>query len=763
MAGGEGTRLRPITSTRPKPMVNLCGRPVLEEILRLLKKNNISDACITLKYMPEHITGYFGSGERLGMRIESRIEETPLGTAGGVKACEDFIGGDCFIVISGDSVCDFDLTKCIRHHNESGAEATLVLYEHPNPLEYGVVVTGADGRIEQFIEKPPWDRVVTNLINTGIYILSPSVLADIPADKPFDFSKDLFPKLLREGRKLYGVVAEGYWCDIGSPGEYLRCTADMLEGKIGFAPGAKTVRHGVWSDSTTDGGMNINAPVYIGKNVTIHPSAKIGPNTVIASGSTVGAGAVIKNSIIDSAHIHDNARITGAYIGARASIGEGCEVMEGCVIGDESVLAPACRVSENVRIWPKKQIPAGTNVTASLSSGMVRETLAFGDRGSIRGEFNVTLTPEMCFAIGSAAAELAGKVGIMWHGRDGAKCAALSMMCGVMSAGGSGVMLDAEFSACASFASESAGVPMSALISERERDIEIEFFAEDGLHITRSDERKLESAVNVDFPRAGVQNVGSSINVSGIIETYVRAAAKGASLSGLKAAVDGHGAANRAVRSALNAAGCEIVAPRRGIPIFTAGRDGFLLSAVDESGRELDTEKMFMLAALSELERGAKRLAAPYSAPFILEDLAAGYGAEILRLESGGGARELYSAQRFLWDSTFAVVRICALMKLTGSTLAELADTLPSYAKMERELAVSHGRASVMRSILSDCAEMAEDFTSGLRITTDKGFVHVAPCKNREAIRILGEGADMEAATELCASFEELAKKADSK
>ena len=216
MAGGEGTRLRPISQSRPKPMVRLYDRPVLEHILALLKENGFDEACLTLRYLPRMVTDYFGDGAKFGMKLHYKIEERPLGTAGGVLNCRGYIGDDDVLVISGDCVCDFDLRKIVNFHRGKNAAATLALYSHPNPLEYGLVVTDENGRVRHFLEKPAWDRVLTDQINTGIYILSPEALEKIPPDRQYDFGKDLFPRLLKENAALYGVKMEGYWCDIGS-------------------------------------------------------------------------------------------------------------------------------------------------------------------------------------------------------------------------------------------------------------------------------------------------------------------------------------------------------------------------------------------------------------------------------------------------------------------------------------------------------------------------------------------------------------------
>lgn len=232
MAGGEGRRLRPVTGDSPKPLVPFLGRPMMEHIILLLKKHGFTEICATLRYRGEDIRACFGDGSRLGVKLCYREETEALGTAGSVKNCADFIGGDDFLVISGDAACDFDLGQLARRHKEGQAAASLALYRCPEPLSYGLAVTDSRSMIRAFIEKPSWERVVTDLVNTGIYVLSPKLLSFIPDGRPFDFGKELFPLLLERGEKILGVELEGYWCDVGSPLSYYRCCADALEGRL---------------------------------------------------------------------------------------------------------------------------------------------------------------------------------------------------------------------------------------------------------------------------------------------------------------------------------------------------------------------------------------------------------------------------------------------------------------------------------------------------------------------------------------------------
>lgn len=232
MAGGEGKRLKPVTGDMPKPLVPLCGRPVMEHIILLLRRHGITDICASLKYRPDDIKNYFGSGESLGVKLRYSVEEKALGTAGGVKNCADFYGNEDFLVISGDAACDIDLSRLIAEHEKRCPAVTIALCPEPEPLRYGLALCDREGFIRSFIEKPDWRRVVTNLVNTGIYIINPRAMELVPENEEFDFAKDLFPKLLDGGEKLLGVPCDGYWCDIGTPKSYYECCADALSGKL---------------------------------------------------------------------------------------------------------------------------------------------------------------------------------------------------------------------------------------------------------------------------------------------------------------------------------------------------------------------------------------------------------------------------------------------------------------------------------------------------------------------------------------------------
>ena len=231
LAGGEGKRLRCITGELPKPLVPLLGRSMMEHILLLLRRSGFVEVCAAVRYRAEDIVAAFSDGSGLGISLCYRLEDKPLGTAGAVKNCADFYGDEDFLLISGDAACDLDLEALARRHRESGAAVTIALKRESVPLRFGLAVCDGEGAVRGFVEKPEWPGVVSDRVNTGIYVLSPRAMACVPEGKPFDFARDLFPLLLQKGERIQGVEMEGYWRDVGTPESYYRCCLDALEGR----------------------------------------------------------------------------------------------------------------------------------------------------------------------------------------------------------------------------------------------------------------------------------------------------------------------------------------------------------------------------------------------------------------------------------------------------------------------------------------------------------------------------------------------------
>src|SRR6266496_1485370 len=296
-------------------MVPIVGKPCMEHILELLKNHGFDEVIVTLAFLPQAIRSYFGDGESLGLSIEYSVEESPLGTAGSVRLDGATRLDETFLVISGDALCDVDLTKLVKAHREKEAAVTIGLKSVENPLEFGIVVTDEDGRVERFLEKPSWGQVFSDTINTGIYVLEPEVLRHIPTDRPYDFSKELFPLLLEMGRPIYGYVCEGYWQDIGNLDQYRQANFDALDEKVALNISGLKIRGDVWVGEGVeiDDVEGVEGPAFIGNYCTVSPESSVGPYTVLGPGTTLRERARVSRSVIDaSCYIGRSATIEGA-------------------------------------------------------------------------------------------------------------------------------------------------------------------------------------------------------------------------------------------------------------------------------------------------------------------------------------------------------------------------------------------------------------------------------------------------------------------
>ncbi|WP_231558674.1 sugar phosphate nucleotidyltransferase [Brevibacillus thermoruber] len=371
MAGGKGTRLRPLTVHTPKPMVPLLNRPCMEYTIHLLKRHGITDIAVTLQYLPDAIRSYFGDGSRFGVSLTYFEESTPLGTAGSVKNCADFLD-DRFLVISGDTLTDIDLTEAVRFHERNGALATLILTRVETPLEFGVVMTDESGRITRFLEKPSWAEVFSDTVNTGMYVFEPEVLSYIEEEREVDFSRELFPAFLDAGLPLFGHTAEGYWSDIGSLEVYRQAQADMLDGRVRVEIDAREIAPRIFLENHVriDSSVRLEGPVYIGENVHLQTGVSVGAYSVLGSHSVISAGTSLGQSILwENAFVGQRAELTGATLGRNVSVGPCVLLGEGAVIGDHCRIGAKAVVKDGVKIWPHKEIGENANVHTSLIYG----------------------------------------------------------------------------------------------------------------------------------------------------------------------------------------------------------------------------------------------------------------------------------------------------------------------------------------------------------------------------------------------------------
>jgi len=530
MAGGFGTRLRPITSTIPKPMALTANKPMLWHIINLLKKYDFNDLTMMLYYQPEIITDYFGDGKKFGVSVKYLRPTADLGTAGSVKFAQKNIK-DTFIVISGDVLTDFDLSKAIEFHKKKKAIATMVLTRVNNPLQFGVVITDKDGKIERFLEKPSWGEVFSDTINTGIYILEPEVFDYIPANKDFDFSKNLFPNLLKEGKALYGYVAEGYWKDIGNHDEYRLAHYDILDGKVDMKLEGKKIT--VNSKEILAGknpvigkNVEVDGQVILGDNVTIGDGARIS-RSVIGSNVKIGAGADVLGTIIwDNVTLGTDVRLKEDVIGNSTTIGDRTVVQVGTIIADECTIGSDAIIRTNLRIWPHKIVESGAILASSLVWGEKWNKALFSAYG-ITGLGNIEITPEFAAKIGSAYGAFAGQGAYVLTSRDDHRTTRMikrGIISGLMSAGVKVGDLTSSPIPVTRYQLGSEGEAGGIHVRQSPYDprlFDIKFFNSSGEDISINQEKAIEQLFfREDFKRADIDKVGEITVPPRAIEYY---------------------------------------------------------------------------------------------------------------------------------------------------------------------------------------------------------------------------------------------------
>lgn len=518
MAGGFGTRLRPITCNIPKPMAPMANRPMLQHIIDLLKTHHFTDLTMMLYYQPDVIMDYFKDGSALNTKIRYLKPEADIGTAGSVKFAQKHLT-DTFVVISGDVLTDVDLTKAVAFHRKNKAMATMILTRVPDPLQFGVVITDDDGRIERFLEKPSWGEVFSDTINTGIYVLDPAVLDFIPTDRAVDFSKDLFPLLLREGKALFGYVAEGYWKDVGTHDEYRLAHYDILDGKIAITPAGHEVAVGATKiiagkNTIIEHGVEVDGQVIIGDHCVIEKGAKIS-RSVIGSHVRIHAKAEVIGSIMwDHSELGPEARIKEAVICRKTKIGSRAVVQVGTVIGDECTIGADAIIRTNLRIWPHKTIEEGAILSTSLVWGEKWNKALFGGYG-ITGLANIEITPEFAAKIGSAYGAYLGPSAYVITSRDAHKVARMikrSMISGLLSAGVRVGDLQTAPIPVVRYELGKEGETGGIHVRQSPYDgrlVDIKIFDANGHDITIQQEKAIEQLFfREDFKRASLEEVG---------------------------------------------------------------------------------------------------------------------------------------------------------------------------------------------------------------------------------------------------------------
>jgi mannose-1-phosphate guanylyltransferase len=358
LAGGEGTRLRPLTSTIPKPVVPLAGRPFISYMIEWLRRHGVDDVILSCGFMADGVRAVLGDGSSLGVRLRYLDEPRPLGTGGALKFAEELLA-DRFFMLNGDVLTDIDLSAQLRQHESTGAKATLALISVDDPSAYGLVRVRDDGSVVEFVEKPGPEQIDTDMVNAGAYVLEREILAGMaPAGTNVSIEREVFPGLV--GRGLFGFAASGYWLDIGTPERYLLGTYDILEGNVDTEVGRQLseARLALVAEGAIRG--RVVPPALVGEGCVVSEGAIVGSRTVLGPGVSVGRGAHIVSSVLlDGASVGARTSVSSSIIGPGVEIGERCHIDGGVVLGERVKLGPDNVLAAGARIFPGVELPQG--------------------------------------------------------------------------------------------------------------------------------------------------------------------------------------------------------------------------------------------------------------------------------------------------------------------------------------------------------------------------------------------------------------------
>lgn len=526
MAGGQGTRLRPLTCNCPKPLIPMLGKPTIQYSIELLRNYGITDIGITLQYLSDEIIGYFGDGRTFNVNLRYFIESEPLGTAGSLKNAEDFLD-ETFIVLSGDAVTDINLKKAIKFHDKSSSIVTIILKEVKYPLDYGVVVTDENQKVVAFQEKPNWNEVLSDKVNTGIYIMDPEVLKFCPKNKRFDISKNLFPVLLRNNLSLSGFLTDSYWADMGKIEEYIKCSNDILDQNINVDLNVNEVKKGcfIGFNTTISKNAKIVPPVYIGSNCRIYSGAEIGPYSIIGDNTTVFRNSSIYKSIIfNDVNIGENSIINCALLGRGAQLESGVIVEENSIIGDRATLKARSIIESNVRIWPGKVIEENSLIKHHIINSNNSKVGLFY-KNSIRGKIGNLVTVEFMAKLGNALGSelrVGDKVAISCNEHSASQMLKYSLFSGLISSGVEVYDLNAVIMPILRESVIFFQFNLAIFISIENEEVVIELLDKNGINVEKNFQRKIDNRIYYEeFRRVSSKDYKKVINVSDSGENYI--------------------------------------------------------------------------------------------------------------------------------------------------------------------------------------------------------------------------------------------------
>ena len=780
MAGGEGTRLRPMTANQPKPLLPVANRPIMEHVLRLLKKHGFEETVVTVQFLAALVRNYFGDGEDVGMFLQYATEEMPLGTAGSVKNAEDALKDSPFLVISGDALTDMDLTEMRRFHKENGALVTVGLTRVPDPLEFGIVIADEDGRIQRFLEKPTWGQVFSDTVNTGVYIMEPEVLAEVSAKESVDWSHDVFPKLLARGAPIFGYISDKYWEDVGTLESYLKAQTDVLSKKVEVDIAGFEVSPGMWiaEGADVDPDAVLKGPLVIGDYAKIEAGATVREYSVIGANVVVKEGAFIHRAVVhNNVFVGQGTTLRGCVVGKNTDVMRLARIEEAAVIGDECVVEPEAYISAGVKVYPFKTIEAGAVVNTSVVWESRGQRTLFGQRG-VSGLINVEVTPELCVRLASAYATMLRKGSTVTTSRDVSR-AARTLKRAVQSALNASAInvMDLEALPLPVARYETARSDYSGGIALRttpgdSQSIDIIFLDEHGAELSQAAQRRLERVFSrQEFRRAFPGEIAELSYPPRVVEWYTHELLRSVNLNGvrdadLKVVADcAGGTVSLVLPTLLGRIGVEVhtlnnrldeVTPTQTVAQQRAGMQrlaevvsssratfgvrfdpvGERIQLVDEQGALVSDERALLVVLdLVAAERRRGRVALPVNTTRVAEQVCRFHGVQVtwtgtsqealttaaaaddvIFAADGRGGFVVPSFARTV-DGITAFVMLLGLVARTRLTLSQIDARIPQAHLLRRSIPTPWAaKGSVMRTVVEAAADQSVDTTDGVRI-----------------------------------------------
>lgn len=777
MAGGLGTRLRPLTTGVPKPLLPVVGRPMVEHALLLARKHGVQEAVLTVQHLAPMIRRRIGGGGELGITVTYATESRPLGTAGGVRLAVQGADDDHLLVLSADAVTDMDLGAMMGRHLDSGADMTLALTRREDPREFGLVDADEQGWVRRFHEKPEWGEIFTDTVSTGIYVVKRTVLERIPVDAPIDWSTDVIPKLLAEHRPVAAIVMDSYWEDVGDLAAYRQVQIDALDGAVALDVPGVDRGDGVWvgEGAEISPGADVVSPSFIGARSVIEDGAQLGPYAVLGAHCLVRDGVTVERSTVhDNVYLGREVTLRGSVVGRGTEVGARSRVGEAAIVADGCVLEQEVEVASGSLIYPGKVVESGTSVTGSLVWDAKGHRSVIGVDGMC-GEIGVEVTPESVVRLAGALATMVPRGSRVALGRDHSAPASayVAILAGALRAHGLSVQL-------------LRAVPLPIV-----RD-HVRHHAEAGIYlrlargvldaldlvVIRSDGRNLGERSREmnrlyerrEFRRAIPEAIGALTEETTAVGAYIeriRQRVPGGSGGSVRVVIDVMGGSAGNVvpllfdgtsvelvllgtqpdsqagsgdddhrRARLNEL-CDIVVSTRAALGLAIDPTGEQLFVVDEAGRLLtDDRALLVVLDLAAAESHGGEVVLPSTASRVAEKVAHFHGVHVRRVlhsatfsqsdeallicdGEGGFAVPGAGGQR---DAIAAAYALVGWMTRTQLPLSVIDERIPETAALRLAVATPwRAKASVLRAVAAAAEGRRVDHADGLCIYEDDG------------------------------------------